>query len=318
MKSFKIGLENEFTTNFSLNDLIELESEYYHNQYEDNKNIITFKGKKELPINLLKLHNNSLVRIILTTLANSIPYSHENKIILKFSPNLVSSDWNSFVFNGIHLTIDKSVVSHVYELSESELQYLIGKIPLNSWRKLLSHHLHGKYRNSKYRFKRKDKFTPINIKEEFIEFRFVESIDFINPLKFNELLKFIDIFITKSKVRQILKTQKNKKKFEKYISITSEYVGNLNDISKLVEMLKDMDTVYLDAIDLYENGTEKQKRFINKLNDNGIVYVNLFKFSVDIEFDEQLPYIVEEIEKFTYQKLINKGLRKKLLDIKLT
>ena len=48
---FKIGLENEFTG--VLNELdyeiFEFENEYYHNQFEDNQNLISFGSKKDFP-----------------------------------------------------------------------------------------------------------------------------------------------------------------------------------------------------------------------------------------------------------------------------
>jgi len=294
---YKIGLENEFTGVLADLDyeIFEFENEYYHNQFEDNQNLISFTSKNQFPIVLKELFNNSLTKIVSAQLYDMIMYRY-NKVKVLLSPNLVYEGYNSLVFNGIHITLDRSLVDHLYQIN-SDLTNLIGKIDINSWRKLLSHHIFGYFRDSNYNFKRREKFIPLNFKENYLELRFPEANDFVNPLKFNSLVKYIDTLITASKTKLVLNQSRPKTRFERIINIKSEYIGDISEISKIAKLLITYKAVYLDI----ENNLDMNNKTHKKIKEV-LLYTRKVSFNIEkivIEINEETPNIREIFEKIS-------------------
>jgi hypothetical protein len=275
-KSFKIGLENEFTTGNFFDDDYEIEKEFYNKQFEDNKNLITVNCKEKLlksclKKKIIKLHNNSIKKILQKKIGSMI-LNTKKKGIVYFSPSVVSIINNSIVFNGIHLTVDKTpLYEHIYDLSDIQLRYLQASIPINSWRKLLSHHIFGKYRNSIYTFKSREKFIPINLKDRYIEFRFVESLDFINPLKLEELITYLKDISKKKHVQKIVSSKKYKNRFHLLRKIPSDFLINENGITTIenkyiIKALKIFKAGYVDFSEPTYNDIQKRilKTLLNK------------------------------------------------------
>jgi len=294
---YKIGLENEFTG--VLNELdygiFQFESEYYSNQFEDNQNLISFNSKQQFPIVLKELFNNSLAKIVSAQLYDMIMYRY-NKILTLLSPNLVYEGYGSLIFNGIHITLSRELVNHLFGIND-DLSNLIGKIDINSWRKLLSHHIFGYFRDSNYNFKRREKFIPLNFKEEYLELRFPEAIDFLNPLKFNSLIKYIDTLIIPSKTKLVLNQSRPKTRFERLINIKSEYIGDINEVSKIAKLLITYKAIYLDI----ENDLDTNNKMHLKIKDV-LLYTRNVSFNIEkivIEINEETPNIREIFEKIS-------------------
>ena len=221
-----VGTETEFTSDIYIYRRGGyLEEEYYEKQYEENKNL----SECQL-INVPKLIGWSIKKIV--SLLQYTVYEDDLDYGTVYFSDIVFSGYSAIVWNGQHLTLDKRYLRNTSGL---DINKVISTIRFDSFRKLYSHHIHGAYRSSEYRFKQKEKFKPVLEKEEFFELRYVDTIDFIDPRRFSRRIEEIKKLFFDTGQESI-----NSEKVELLKNLSSDYVGNLEDVLQFLSILKNI------------------------------------------------------------------------------